>query len=577
MSYEPKCIRDVINDLNKSIYLPAIQREFVWDTYAVEKLFDSIMGDYPISSFLFWKIKEENKKDWTSYEFIRDFDEDSPHNKEADLSGVNKDVYLVLDGQQRLTSLYIGLKGTFSYFYYRQYKTKLYLNLLKAPLKNDENPEELTYQFEFRESADTENSETEYWYLIGKILDFDDSEDAKESIKGELNHYSDVQKTNANKLIGNLHSRIHTHRLINYYEEKSQHYDKVVEVFIRANTGGKKLDFSDILLSTATAKWKTMNAREEIQSFTDKLNNIGTGYSFSKDITLKGCLYLTDDLPIQYKIKNFTPANLERMEANWVNIVESLETSVRLISKFGFTDKNVPAAGAILPISFYLMKLGKKNYQDSSSKKDVENQNLIQQWLILSLLKNSFGGSSDTTLKNIRDELFKQTSFEEFPIEAINKILNIEPSFNDTETEKLLNSPYKSKYSYLILSLLYPNRDWKDNVYHEDHIYPQSEFTTAKLKKRGYDDVKIANYQMYFNSIGNLQLLTNSENLQKNASDFDSWIATRDANFKMRHNIPELNSYSFDNFLDFVSNRRNLVTAKLKQIQSVKKGVAANN
>ena len=59
MSYESKCIRDVISDeINKNLYLPAIQREFVWDTKAIEKLFDSIMGDYPISSFLFWKIKE---------------------------------------------------------------------------------------------------------------------------------------------------------------------------------------------------------------------------------------------------------------------------------------------------------------------------------------------------------------------------------------------------------------------------------------------------------------------------------------------------------------------------------------
>ena len=63
MSYESKSIRDVIDEINRTYFLPAIQREFVWDTYRVEKLFDSIVGDYPISSFLFWKVKEENKKD----------------------------------------------------------------------------------------------------------------------------------------------------------------------------------------------------------------------------------------------------------------------------------------------------------------------------------------------------------------------------------------------------------------------------------------------------------------------------------------------------------------------------------
>lgn len=92
MSYESKSIRDAIEEVNRTYFLPAIQREFVWDTYRVEKLFDSIMGDYPISSFLFWKVREENKKDWASYEFIRNFDQESPHNIDTELSGVNKDV-----------------------------------------------------------------------------------------------------------------------------------------------------------------------------------------------------------------------------------------------------------------------------------------------------------------------------------------------------------------------------------------------------------------------------------------------------------------------------------------------------
>jgi uncharacterized protein with ParB-like and HNH nuclease domain len=74
MSYESRCIRDIIVDgINRDIFLPAIQREYVWDTTMIERLFDSIMGDYPISSFLFWKIKEENKKDWITYEFIKEF------------------------------------------------------------------------------------------------------------------------------------------------------------------------------------------------------------------------------------------------------------------------------------------------------------------------------------------------------------------------------------------------------------------------------------------------------------------------------------------------------------------------
>ena len=567
MSFESRRISDIITDeINRTIFLPSIQREFVWDTNAIEKLFDSIMGDYPISSFLFWKIKEDNIKDWDSYEFIRDFDKDSPHNKEANVSGIHKDIYLVLDGQQRLTSLYIGLKGSYRYFYYRKRNTKLYLNLLKTPKRNEENPEELTYQFQFRENANPNNPDKEYWYEVGRILNFEESVYAKKDLKTEVLYFSEDQKENAELLIDRLHTKIFISKLINFYEEKSQDYDKVVEVFIRANTAGKKLDYSDILLSTATAKWKTLNAREEIQNFTDEINKIGVGYEFEKDFVLKGCLYLTETLPIQYKVKTFSKGNLELIENNWDTIKTNIDTTIRLVSKFGFSNKNIVATAALLPIAFYLMKQNKKNLLASSNAEDVENQNIIQKWLIFALIKNVFGGSSDTTLKNLRDDMLSKQSYSQFPAESLYKILNIEPSFSQTELENIMTFQYKTKYSYLVLSLLYPGRDWKDRVFHEDHIFPQTEFQTKKLKARGYDQLRIAEYQKYYNTILNLELLDDSENIIKSSTDFAEWICTRDENFKDRHTIPRLESYSFDNFLLFIQEREKLISAKLNSI-----------
>ena len=566
MSYIPKTISEVVSEfVNRTTFLPAIQREYVWETYDIEKLFDSIMGDFPISTFLFWKIKEENKGEWVAYEFIRDYDTESPHNGEASVKGVNQDIYFVLDGQQRLTSLFIGLKGSYRFFYYRWHKTRLYLNLLKEPLRG-ENPEELTYQFQFREDdlPNPKDSSPQYWYLVGDILNYEDSEDAKKSIKTRLAGFTEQERDNANSLIGRLHSRIHTSRLLNYYEEKSQDYDKVVEAFIRANTGGKKLEYSDILLSTATAKWINLNAREEIHSFTDDINATGNCYSFGKDFVLKGCLYLTEGLPIQYKVKNFNRTNLEKIEANWQNIKFNIETAIQLVSRFGYSDKNIVAKMALLPIALYLAKRGSKNFVGSTNKEDVRNQIVIQKWLALVLLKNAFGGSSDTTLTNLQQVINEQTDFNNFPHEAINKRLNIEAAFNESEIENLITTGYSTKYSYLILALLYPDRDWKDKNYHEDHVFPKSEFTTAKLKARGFDEAKIAEYQKWFNCVLNLELLTDKENLEKSAEDFGVWFSSRDANFKERHSIPTLESYDFGSFLEFVQKRREILVKKLK-------------
>lgn len=285
MEYRAVRIKDVIGGINRDYFLPAIQREFVWETDQIEKLFDSILGDYPIGSFLFWKVDEKNKEQWTTLEFIRQFDKGNPHNPEADLKGITRDIFLVLDGQQRMSSLFIGLKGSYRFFHYRWRTTKLYLNLLKKPVANENDPEELIYQFKFRESADSRR-DGELWYRMGNILDFDDPEDAKADIKASIAALPEPEKENANKLIGRLHNKIHTLPIINYYEERSQDYDKVLTIFVRANSAGTPLEYSDLLLSTATAKWDKLNAREEIMKLTADLNSMGEGdgYRFGKTL-----------------------------------------------------------------------------------------------------------------------------------------------------------------------------------------------------------------------------------------------------------------------------------------------------
>ena len=565
MSYLNTPIRDLITEkIGRNTFLPAIQREYVWSPYQVEKLFDSLMCGYPISSFLFWRIREENKKDWISYEFIRDFNAEAPHNSETNLDGVNQDIFLVLDGQPRITSLNIGLRGSYRYFYRRWRKTRLYLNLLWN--HDNDNPEELTYQFLFKEDDQPlpRTDYAQYWYRVGDILNFEDAEDAKDAIENKLIGFSEDEQKRAKRLIGKLHSVVNVSKIINYYEEKSDNYDKVLEIFIRTNTGGQKLEYSDILLSTATAKWRNLNAREEINSFTDEINKIGVGYNFGKDFVMKGAMYLTEDLPIQYKLSSFTQTNLEKIEDHWDTTKEAIRNTVSLISRYGFSDKNLVTKLALLPIAQYLRNIGNKNYLSSSKVDDVKDQNNIQKWLIFIILKNGLGGSSDTKLTQMRRIV--DMKYDRFPFAEINREMLIESSFNDMELDSFLQTNYGTRYSYLILSLLYPGRDWKDKVFHEDHIFPQTEFQRKKLKARGYDDEKIEKYLACYNSIANLELLDESENKIKNAKPFEEWLSDRDDNFRTRHNIPLMENYDFDHFLDFIDKRKILLLNCLKQI-----------
>ena len=154
----PITIANAIEKIETNKFLlPAIQREFVWESSKIEWLFDSIMRNYPISSFLFWEVKEDTAKNYKFYKFISEFRERyNTHNKEISTNGLQT-FYAILDGQQRLTSLYIGLKGSYAYKEYRKkwedtewsIPTRyLYLNITQ-PLENEEDGR--YYEFSFLE------------------------------------------------------------------------------------------------------------------------------------------------------------------------------------------------------------------------------------------------------------------------------------------------------------------------------------------------------------------------------------------------------------------------------------------
>lgn len=182
MAYEtPLTIAEVMKDISANKYvLPSIQREYVWDTDQIETLFDSLMRDYPIGTFLFWEISKDHVGDYDFYGFIRNYHEKKfVHNKKVDLKG-SDGITAVLDGQQRLTSIYLGLKGTYAYKLKYHAKNnenaypvrKLYLNLLSSP--KDSNNE---YDFRFLSEKEVKNDQSTYWFEVGKILDMQEDGD----------------------------------------------------------------------------------------------------------------------------------------------------------------------------------------------------------------------------------------------------------------------------------------------------------------------------------------------------------------------------------------------------------------
>ncbi|WP_448104616.1 DUF262 domain-containing protein [Pedobacter panaciterrae] len=583
MSYQTALtISNVINDIHEKKYLlPAIQREFVWNTYQIERLFDSLMRDYPINSFLFWKVKKEHVKEYEFYEFLRDYHERTKkHNPKANVNG-EEEIIAVLDGQQRMTSLYIGLKGSYAYKLPRKRydnieaypKRKLYLNLLKA------SPEtELEYDFRFLTVEESQrNSQEHYWFEVGKILDIKELYDVNEYlIENDLmSAYGKEKGSFANKTLGKLHTIIHVKPSISYYLETSEQLDKVLNIFIRINSGGSVLSYSDLLLSIATAQWEEKDAREEITSFVDEINEIGNGFNFNKDFVLKTCLVLSDFKDIAFKVDNFNKSNMLKIESNWEDITKAIRLAVNLVSSFGFTRETLTSNNAIIPIAYYLKSIGlPENYEISS--KVVSDRADVKKWLILSLLKKVFGGQPDNTLRIIRKTIIDNSGG--FPLQQIAqefKGTNKTLYFNDEDIENLLWAKYGQSNTFAIMSLLYPSLDFR-NKFHIDHIFPKSGMTEKKLKKRGINVEHIDTYLGYTDFIGNLQLLDAIPNIEKQNKDFDKWLFNlysedEIGDYRKKHYIPKTN-LSLENFIDFFDKREKLITnylTKLLKMESV--------
>lgn len=582
MAYEtPLTIAEVMRDISKNKYvLPSIQREYVWDTTQIETLFDSLMQDYPIGAFLFWEISKDKLGDYDFYEFLKNYHEKtSLHNKKADLKGADG-VTAALDGQQRLTSIYIGLKGSYAYrLKYKQKKNdnaypvrKLYLNLISSA-KDSSNK----YDFQFLICNDVKNSEGEYWFEVGNILDMQDLGDVATYVTDNISYSEDYQYSReqakfATNTLSQLHKIIHTSLTLSYYKEKSSELDKVLNIFIRVNSGGTVLTYSDLLLSIASAQWQTYDAREEITEFVDDVNSIGGGFRINKDFVLKTALVLTDFSDIAFKVDNFNKPNMMKIEANWDNIKKAIKQSVNLVSSFGYTGETLSSNNALIPIAYYLLKIGMPdNFVDSSTRKD--NRAKIKKWLIRALLKKAFSGQPDNVIRPIR-EILKNNGNSDFPInEIIDKFKGTNKSIQFTEDdidEYLLKLKYGARETLSTLMLLYPSLDFS-NRFHEDHMYPKSKFKKSYLRKMGVSEEQLDEYINSVNDISNLQLLAAQLNEEKLNTDFDKWFTDQyktesdRIQYRTINYLPDI-EYSYTNFLTVMDQRRKLLKAELLKI-----------
>ena len=562
------------------LYLPAIQRKFVWAHNQIERLFDSIMRDYPIGTFLFWIVKPERFDEYAFYQFIKDYHElNNWKNKTAGKPHLSEELIGVLDGQQRLNSMYVALQGTYAYKLPRRHRTnpsaypvrQFYLNVFKPEEELED--DDVMYEFKFLTEAESKiANEKVCWYPIRNLLTCSEAadvtdiwDDFKEERLNQV-HVDKETSRRARNILTNLWQRMTRTPLINYFPVESQRLDEVLDIFVRVNSAGKPLSKTDLLFSTIVAHWE--EGRDKIEEFLEDINHRGNGFNFDTDFMMRTCLVLAD-CPVRLRVASFKKENVRRIVDSWGKITDAMESTVELLVEWGFQSETLTAANAVIPIAYAI----KNGCDISASKVD------LRLYLIKSLLTGVYSGHGDQLLADIRkyleDALKKSALFSVDNFETTAKLPSGKSIIIDKQIFDDLLMSEKGPRTFMLLSFLYPHLKFHTTQFHQDHIHPHSGFSKVKLKQLGLTEEQINDWQDKRDCLPNLQLMEGKENQSKNKKPFADWLKESQPNlndqklFLNANHIPDDASLDLKGFEIFFEKRKAKLKEKLEIILNV--------
>lgn len=562
-------IRKIVSYLNNDeaegggLWLPNIQRPFVWSEEQIARLFDSIMREYPISTLLIWKTKETVKH----RRFIDNY------HREIKLTDFyvpenNHSKMMVLDGQQRLQSLFIGLKGSYS-----GRDRELYLDALSGDLVA---PEDIRYRFEFRDTAKGVWPWVRFKDIISihNKLDMEIAEDIERRVPVPLS--ADDRKRLHTNVARARQEFVHDDNIT--YQEldgidkpDTYHVDDIVEVFIRANSGGTKLGKSDLLFSLLIASWE--DADGEMEGLLEVLNQ--GGFEYDRDLVLKCCLTVLEK-GARYEVSKFRDGKTkDEIVSNW----DAIATAIKAVRDFVVSktyirsDRALPSYQALIPLIYFRYHFPQKFTHKCNHGAD------LQEYLLRSLMTGVFSGSPDNLIdklvRNIKDnqDFVLTEAFD--VVRADNRSLEISP-------DVIFNQYYGSRTIHLFFNLWYADFNYTPaldaNGPQIDHIFPQSLLKTVKTVNPESGKINILRYRAeQRDQIANCMLLTAQENGFGGKSDTppDRWFDVsrfdndpkRQAEYLKLHLIPanpEL--WKLENFEQFIEARKVLIAEKFSRM-----------
>jgi hypothetical protein len=474
-------IVDVVKAVDRKLYqLPSIQRPFVWEQHQILRLLDSIMCRYPIGAVMVWRPPEKIR----CRPFLDRYNSGDRLLSELP-APAQRQAYMVLDGQQRLQSLFLSFTGRYD-------GKRVYLRIDGAPGEGDDG---LHYRFEFLTDAEAQADPA--FVHLGELVRLDVA-DIDEFVGGRLKGIDANGRRQAVKVVSTFVSAFAMREALLFQEiDEKLDYNDVLEVFERVNSGGTPLSKSDLLFSTVTLKLPDME--ERFVRIVEDLND-GGRHDFNTDFVIKTAFVVFGKKAKYDYAKLADDLLLDRLQTDFEKL-QKVVTSLRvwldgsaLIKSGRFLRSQL----AIIPLIDYLMLNGKV-----LGPAEGGESRRMRQYLYMAFFTRLFSRAPDSVLDQLHDILVEahRKSSGTFPIKEIGAFM--------ARREK--KGPYQFRDEYLwdldlVLNIIDggvieipKKRGWS---LERDHLFPQNQ-----LKLHGIErDV---------NDVGNFRLLAKVRNISK--------------------------------------------------------------
>jgi hypothetical protein len=503
---------------NNEVVLPAIQRDFVWERPKIQKLLDSIFRGYPVGIALLWETYHELQY----RQFVQNYQTDTLATFKDNPNG--RRIRVVLDGQQRLQSLFIALFGSFD-------AEELWFDVLSGRSQDDVSESKFLFDFCTQSEALDWNKTTKDffaspaserdnaflpWYyvkvsdlyamsaqsrekLISKtIKDLGLEEEDQTRVRVNLATFEQMLTKDENV----LKLSVIDENLPPESPDRKTETD-VLEIFVRINREGTALNRADLIFSMLKLNWK--ESADALPEFVQKVNK-GNSLGLNADFVIR-CLFAVSDLGAKFDLDLLRKrANVQKLRDNFEKCCNAIRATVDFVTEHCWIHNSELLGGraALVPFVYYFFHQEKHRIPNA----EIPRARRALYFFGFSRAFSRYGDSRAGAF--IRDELKPLASASVFPVEqAIGWVAHWEGlSFGDGLIQR---NPQLTLH--LIQNRTGARVQFDANLPEIDHIFPRS-----TLRSKGLDESEI-------NHFANFWILAREKNRNKSDSPPSKYFA----------------------------------------------------